>query len=480
METKKGNIIMNLLGIDYGTTSVKAGLFDGNLNPLCSFLEDYTLNTKGDRVEFPAIKYWEMLKKIIASALEKERIDALAIDTQCETLILTDRDGNPVRDAIVWLDNRATKQAELIEAHFGRERVYNVTGQPEITATWPAAKLLWVKNNEPGVWAKTEKIFLLEDYLLYKLTGNFVTEKTLQSSSLYFDIKKGSWWQEMLDFIGVESSMLPTPLSSGVEVGVYEGIKVMTSAMDQVAGAIGAGVVEKGIVSEMTGTTMAIFVPSDKMPDYDENSIVPCHYNYDDGFCLLSWSSTAGMALKWFKNAFLKDKSFKEIDELAEKINAGCDGVTFLPYLCGSTMPKYNPDARGSFTGITPEHTSSHFARSIMESIACILKNNLDYLGVPVSEIRAMGGGALSPLWCTMKADIIKKPLVTLKNKETACLGSAILAGVGAGYFTSVKEACEKIKTDKVYSPSGVDYSDVYERFLYYDNILNVRKDAKK
>ncbi len=479
METKKGNIIMNLLGIDYGTTSIKAGLFDTDFNTKALFSEDYTLNTKGDRVEFPSEEYWSILKRILGQALEKSDIDALAIDTQCETLILTDRDGNPVRDAIVWLDNRATLEAEAIEAHFSRRTVYDITGQPEITATWPACKLLWVKNNEPEVWAKTERIFLLEDYLLFKLTGKFVTEKTLQSSSLYFDINRGTWWQEMLDFIGVDSSMLPTPLSSGTLVGEYEGIKVVTSAMDQVAGAIGAGVVEKGIVSEMTGTTMAIFVPSDEKPPYDEDSIVPCHYNYDDGFCLLSWSSTAGMALKWFKNAFLSHLSFKEIDELAKDVDIGSNGVTFLPYLCGSTMPKYNPDARGSFTGIGPEHNSSHFARSIMESVSCILKSNLDYLGVPVSEIRAMGGGALSPLWCGMKADLTGKTLVTLQNKETACLGSAILAGVGAGCFSSVKDACKRIKTDKVFSPSGNDYTEVYERFIYFDNILNVRKETK-
>lgn len=470
---------VKFLGIDYGTTSVKAALFDEKLQQSVCLTEDYTLNIKDDIVEFEAEKYWDILKQIIDNVKKESGVDALAIDTQCETLILTDEAGNPVRDAIVWLDNRAVKEAEEIEKHFGRKKVYEITGQPEITATWPACKLLWIKNNEPEVWAKTKKIFLLEDYLLYKLTGEFVTEKTLQSSSLYFDIKGGIWWREMLDFIGLDEEKLPKLLNSGEYVGDYDGIKVVTSAMDQVAGAIGAGVVEKGTISEMTGTTMAIFVPTDAIPEYDETSIVPCHYNYDDGYCLLSWSPTAGMALKWFKNTFLADKSFKELDEMAEKINPGSDGVVFLPYLCGSTMPKYNPDARGSFTGLTPEHTSAHFVRSIMESVACILKSNLDYLNVPVKEIRAMGGGALSSLWCNMKADITGKNLVTLKNKETACLGSAILAGVGCGYFASVKDACKEIKTDKIYTPTGTDYSAVYEKYIEYDSILNIRREKK-
>ena len=466
---------MNLLGIDFGTTSVKSVMFDEKFNELTSTLEDYTLNTQGDRVEFPSEKYFTLLTNAINNAKKTANIDALAIDTQCETLILTDENGNPVRDAIVWLDNRATDEAEIIEKQFGRKKVYEVTGQPEITATWPAAKLLWVKKNEPEVWAKTKKIFLLEDYLIYKLTGRFVTEKTLQSSSLYFDVKNGSWWDEILEFIGVDKDMLPELLDSGVLVGEYDGIKIVTSAMDQVAGAIGAGVIKEGIISEMTGTTMAIFMPTEKMPEYDENSFVPCHYNFDGGYALLSWSATAGMALKWFQKGFLADKSFRELDEMAEKIAVGSDGVTFLPYLCGSTMPKYNPDARGSFTGLTPEHTPAHFARAIMESVACMLKSNLDYLGVPVEEIRIMGGGAKSPLWCSMKTNLTGKKLVTLKNKETACLGSAILAGVGAGAFVSVEEACKNIATDKVYLPTGDDYTAVYENFKKYDDILNVR-----
>ncbi len=467
---------MNLLGIDFGTTSVKSVMFDEKFNELADSLQDYTLKTAGDRVELPAEKYWELLKNAIDSSKEKAKVDALAIDTQCETLILTDEKGEPVRDAIVWLDNRATAEAELIEKQFGRQKVYEITGQPEITATWPACKLLWVKNNEPDVWAKTKKIFLLEDYLLYKLTGKFVTEKTLQSSSLYFDVRNGDWWDEILDLIGVGREMLPELLDSGVAVGEYEGIKVVTSAMDQVAGAVGAGVIKEGIISEMTGTTMAIFMPTEKMPEYDEDSFVPCHYNFNGGYALLSWSATAGMALKWFQKAFMSDKNFKEIDEMAKNIPVGSDGVTFLPYLCGSTMPKYNPDARGSFTGLTPEHTPAHFARAIMESVACMLKSNLDYLGVPVEEIRIMGGGAKSPLWCSMKTNLTGKKLVTLKNKETACLGSAIFAGVGGGAFSSVEEACRNIATDKEYMPTGDDYSAVYESFKKYDDILNIRK----
>jgi len=465
---------MNLLGIDIGTTSLKAAAFNDKLEQLTQATVDYTLETKGVYAEFPAEKYWDITKEGIQKATEGLEIEALSIDTQCETLILTDEYGTPVRKAIVWVDNRADEEAKLIEDHFGRKKVYEITGQPEITATWPASKLLWVKRNEPDVWAKTRKIFLLEDYILFKMTGRFVTEKTLQSSTIYFDINNGKWWDEMLDFIGVDSSMLPELYDSGVKIGEYNGMTVVTGAMDQVAGGIGAGIIKKGIISEMTGTTMVLFVPTDVIPEFVENSIIPCHYNYDGKYALVLWTSVAGMAFKWFKNSFCENyEDFNELTALAEKIEPGANGLTMLPHLCGSTMPKYNPDAKGAFYGITLEHTRAHFARAIMEAISCMLKSNLDYINIDADEIRIMGGGAKSPLWNQIKADMTGKTLTTLKNKETACLGSAILAGVGCGVFESVEDACSMIETDQVFKPSGIDYSEVYESYNKLDDLLN-------
>lgn len=465
---------MNFLGIDIGTTSLKAAAFNDKLEQLSQATVDYTLETKGVYAEFPAEKYWDITLEGIKNATQGIEIEALSIDTQCETLILTDENGIPVRKAIVWVDNRADEEAKLIEAHFGRKKVYEVTGQPEITATWPASKLLWVKRNEPEVWAKTKKVFLLEDYILYKMTGKFVTEKTLQSSTIYFDIVNGTWWKEMLDFIGVEPSMLPTLMDSGVEIGEFGGMTVVTGAMDQVAGGIGAGIVKEGIISEMTGTTMVLFVPTKTIPEYVENSIIPCHYNFDGKYALVLWTSVAGMAFKWFKNNFCEGyDDFDALTSIAAKIEPGANGLVMLPHLCGSTMPKYNPDAKGAFYGITLEHTRAHFARAIMEAISCMLKSNLDYINVEANEIRLMGGGAKSNLWNQIKADMTGKTLTTLKNKETACLGSAILAGVGCGAFKSVEDACAMIETDRVFTPTGTDYSLVYENYCKLDDTLN-------
>ncbi len=462
-----------LLGIDVGTTSLKAAVFDENAVCKKTVTKDYTLSVSGDTVEFDADKYWELASEAIDELSSDFNIYALSIDTQCETMIVTDKDGNPLRKAIVWLDNRAADQADKIKEHFGEKKVYDVTGQPEITATWPASKLLWIRENEPSVFSKISKVFLLEDWLLYRLTGRFVTEPTLQSSTIYFDIHNRTWWEDMLDFIGVQKGVLPEIIPCGTAIGEYKGIKIVTGAIDQIAGAIGAGVVKKGIISEMTGTTMVVFVPSDTVPGYDVASKIPCHINYDGKYCLLLWTPTAGIALKWFKNNFCEDYDFKALDSLADKVPAGSAGLTFLPYLCGATMPKYNPDARGVFYGLTMEHTRGHFVRSILESVACMLKAGLDYGGIDCDEIRTMGGGAQSPLWCQIKADMTGKTLVTLKNDETACLGSAILAGVAAGVFESVEKACDMAaERNKVYTPSGKDYSDCYKRYCGLDEKL--------
>lgn len=462
-----------LLGIDVGTTSLKAAVFDENAVCRKTITKDYTLIVNGDFVEFPADEYWKLTQEAIDEIASEFDIYAMSIDTQCETLIVTDKDGTPLDNAIVWLDNRAAKEADKIKEAFGEEMVYNKTGQPEITATWPASKLLWLRNNKSELFKKINKIFLLEDYLLFRLTGKFVTEYTLQSSTIYLDIKNRRWWNEMLDFIGVSESLLPELCESGVVVGEYNGIKVVTGAIDQIAGAIGAGIVKKGVISEMTGTTMVIFVPSDDIPEYNGKSKIPCHLNYDGKYCLLMWTPTAGIALKWFKNNFCENYSFKELDELAKNVPAGSAGLTFIPYLCGTTMPKYNPEAKGVFYGLTMEHTRGHAVRSILEAVSCMLKANLEYVHCECDEIRTMGGGAQSPLWCQIKADMTKKTFVTLENEECACLGSAILAGVATGVFESVEKACEKtVKINNIYKPNNVDYNDCYNRYCELDNKL--------
>ncbi|MBQ3639307.1 MAG: hypothetical protein II955_02160 [Clostridia bacterium] len=467
------------LGIDVGTTSLKAAVFDETGKRLGLRQVDYTLDTDPATgyIEYDAEAYITACERVIAELTEEcGKPDALSVDTQGETLILADGDGRPLCPAVVWLDNRATEEAEEIRKHFGNKRVYEVTGQPEIPAGFPASKLLWFKRNRPEIWERTEKIFLLEDWILYRLSGAFVTEPTIQSSSLYYDVTNRAWWSEMLDFLGVKETQLPRLCRSMEPVGEYKGIPVVTGALDQIAGTVGCGVTDETRVSEMTGTIMAICAMTDAVPSYDPNSIIPCHIHAIEGkYCRILWSSTAGMALKWFQNNFAETCSFRDLDDLAAKIAPGCDGLTVLPYFTGSTMPRYNPEATATFAGVTLAHTRGHFARAIMESIAYLLREDLEYIGSDgIREIRVTGGGASSPLWVQMKADVTGKTLQTVSESETACLGSAIFAAVGVGAFPSVKAAAERlVSPKKEYKPSGADYSKGYANFRALDEKMN-------
>jgi xylulokinase len=280
----------------------------------------------------------------------------------------------------------------------------------------------------------------------------------------------------MLDFIGVDKSDLPRVVKSAEVVGEYKGIKVVAGTLDQIAGTIGVGVIDETLVSEMTGTIMAICVMKSEAPEYDPTSIVPCHLHAIPGkYCMILWSATAGMALKWFREQFASELSFRELDELAEKVPAGCEGMSMLPYFCGSTIPNYNPDATATFSGVTLSHTKAHFARAIMESVAFMLRCDLEYAGVAKdSSIRITGGGASSPLWAGIKADVTGMKLDTVSEAETACLGTAILAMVGDGAYASIEDAARAtVKTEKSYAPTGVSYDEAYARYCALDDKLN-------
>ena len=468
-----------LLGIDIGTTSLKGCVFDEHGNELASVTKAYTLITEGDRVEFPAERYFELFKEAYDELSAQGKIDALAIDTQGETMIFLDSEGKPLMNAIVWLDNRAEAEAKAIEEKFGLKAVYEITGQTEVPAGYPAPKVLWLKNNAPEIFEKVDKIVLLEDYLLYRITGKFVCEKSLYSSTLYLDIRTGEYWQDMLSFIGIDETRLPKLCESGERVGEYNGAVVCTGALDQISGFIGSGIVREGLVSEMTGTALAVCALSRKIPPYFEGIKVPAYYVAKDKYCLLMWAPTAGMVMEWYRKNFYQNANYKEIDQEAEKVPFGSEGLTISPNMRGSVMPANDSDLKGGVYGIDLKHTRGHFTRAIMESIACLLRQYLEYLSIPVEEVVSIGGGAKSPLWRQIKADITGKKVVTLKNKETGCLGTAIYAGYGYGLYENIDSAVKglvetntvtKPKTDKTVA------DEVYKRYLALDSLLLARK----
>lgn len=463
----------NLLGVDFGTTALKACLFNDKGERLASESAQYKLITKGEFIEFDAEEFFNVLTTTISKITDKFKVDALSVDTQGETLIVLGKDGKPLMNAIIWLDNRAEKQALEMEKKFGLKNIYDLTGQTEIPAGYPAPKIKWLKENAPEIFNKADKFLLLEDYIIYRLTGKFCASRSLYSSSLLMNVHTGEYIPEILEYLGITKLQLPELKESGEIVGEFNGIAVATSALDQIAGITGAGVVKEGIMSETTGTALAVCALTEKFPPYFDGLKVSAYYVRKGLYCLLMWAPTAGACLEWFKGNFSENISLKELDEQAEKIEEGSEGLIALPHLCGTVMPINKPDAKGVFFGVELKHTRAHFARAIMESVAYMIKEYVDFMGVSVDQIRSMGGGARSKLWCSIKSGVLGKKIVTLKENETACLGSAIFAGVGIGVFSDSVSAVEKIVMEnKVYEPTDGNYEKLYADYKKIENKL--------
>ncbi len=496
---------MLFLGIDAGTTSLKAGLFDERGNARAIVNEEYSLITpSADEAEIDPAEYWRAcvsaVRRVLAKAnVRREDIVSIGVSSQGETTIAVDVQGNALRRALVWLDNRATAQAQQIAAHFDLKRVYEITGDPEIVPTWTACKILWLKQNEPEIFRRVHKFILVEDYLLQRLTGRFATDGAVACTSMLWDIRCGGWWSEMLDFIGITPAQLSEPVAPGgivgtlrpdaaSELGLSPKVQVVACGMDQAAGAVGAGNIRLGVISETTGAALAIQATM-PAPHLDATGKLPVYvHDAHDLFLFVPVCNTGGMALRWFRDQFGQEEmrvareqnrdAYDRLGELAQTVDPGCEGLTMLPHLMGAFSPEYNMNAHGVFYGFTLRHTKAHFARAILEAIAFMLKRNLDLmraLGVEVHEVRSTGGGAKSPLWLQIKADVLGLPVVTLEQEDTAVLGDAILAAVACGVHTNLADACAamvrlrgriepNVVTRAAYDAAFAQYVSVYDR----------------
>jgi len=492
-----------IISVDLGTTALKIALVDKDGKFLSVSNQEYELITpKSSYVEENPEVYWESFKKGLEkiksnTQVDKKQIKAIGVSAQGETLLFLDKNGKVLRNAIVWLDNRAYKESEILREKFGDENCYKITGQVSFNPCWPSAKILWIRNNESEIFKKTDKFLLIEDYFIYRLTGEFVSEGSLLCSTTYWNIRTKNWWQEMLDYLQIDQKKLPKIMESGEvvnnilpevaeELGISKETIVCTGALDQAAGAIGVGNISEGIFSENTGAALAICAPVEK-PVLDPGRNMPLHYFAIKDMYMIHSFTTGGMALRWFRDSFcqsessisslIKDSSYNILAKEAEHVPPGSEGLIMLPHLSGSMAPDVNPKAKGVFYGFTLKHRKPHFIRAIMESIGFIIKRNVDTLermGINVSEIRSLGGGSKSSLWNHIKADITGKLLITMENEEAACLGAAILAGKAIGMFKTIEDACKKmVKVKDEYKPNKKNYDIYLKAYQSYKKLFN-------
>lgn len=475
----------HLLGIDAGTTSLKVGVFREDGTTLGVVSHEYTLDTPAaDRAELRAERYWEAIiaatdRAITRAGIRRESVTAIGVSSQGETVIPVAADGAPIGPAIVWLDNRAAAEADELAADFDPVTVYAATGVPAINPTWTASKLLWLKRHDSEVFSRAARFLLVEDLILHRLTGRFVSEGGVQCTSLLFDIRHHGWWQPMLDRLELSPDRLPELTTPGSVIGTLahsaaetlrlpRSVVVVAAGMDQGAGAVGVGNVEPGYVSESTGGALALQATVDR-PGGDPTRQLPVYvHSAPDRYFYSPVCQTGGMALTWFRDRFGDVEmalaaaehrdAYDLLTELALTAPPGSNGLVMLPHLMGAFSPEYEPQARGVFFGFTLAHGKAEFVRAILEGVAYMLRRNLDLLasaGVSANELHSHGGGARSDLWCQVKADVCGMPVVRLEGQDAAVRGSAMLAGVAVGAFCDLMDArAAMVKTDTRFMPN--------------------------
>ena len=498
-----------ILSVDSGTTATKVALYDLEGDIIGVTTKEYQLITPFPLwVEVEVETLWEKFKEGVQEVLAKSGVNpknvmAIGISAQGETFVPIDREGKPLRKAIVWLDGRAEEEAKILDEKFDDGTSYKITGQVKLVPTWPATKIFWLKRHEPRVFNTTYKYLLVEDYLIWRMTGEFVAEGSLLCSTCYWNISTKKWWDEMLNFIGVSEERLPQIKEPGEvvgnlsskaaeELGLTTSTIVATGALDQACGTISVGNIKPGIFTENIGAALAICATQEKLT-FDPRKRMPVHYHAIPSTYMCHTFTTGGMALRWFRDAFCAEEvnvarlanlsSYALIDKEVEQISAGSDGLIMLPHLQGAMAPEANPNARGVFFGITLAHQKPHFARAIMESIACAIMRNIEVLediGIKVTEIRAVGGGARSKIWNQIIADLTKRPvIVTSHQDDAACMGAAMLAGKAVGLYRNLEEAvCKVVKIKEKFEPNPSNfniYEKVYNKYCkLYNSLLEV------
>lgn len=497
-----------LIGIDLGTTGTKTVLFDESGNTINSSTIEYPMSQpkNGWAEQDPELWYEAAVKtlKAVTADIDASKIAGIGIAGQMHSLVMLDGDNNVIRPAILWCDGRTTKECREITERVGYDKLIEITANPALEG-FTASKILWVRNNEPENYARCRHILLPKDYIRFRLTGAFATEVSDASGMQLLDIKNRCWSDEMLKLLDIDKSLL-APVYESPEItgyvteetakltGVPAGTPVVGGAGDNAAAAVGTGVVEEGKAFATIGTSGVVFAHTNEMHVDPKGRVHTFCCAVPGQWHVMGVTLAAGQSLKWFRNnlctaeiAEAEEKGvdpYYIMDKEAEQSPIGCNRLIFLPYLMGERTPHLDPDCRGAFIGLSAMHTRSDMIRAVMEGVVYSLRDCtgiLKEMGVASDNIAACGGGGTSPLWRSMIADTFDMKVTTVTSKEGPALGVAILAGVGAGIYPSVQEACKKvvkIKTEQV--PDAEAHTKYEAQYWLYTKLYPALKDAYK
>jgi xylulokinase len=480
---------MYWLGIDTGTSGTRALLIDNTGKEIAAV----TAPHEEIRMEHPL---WaeQRPEDWIAAATHAIRgvlstsgatgpdIRGIGLSGQMHGLVILDRSGSVIRPSLIWCDQRSQPQVDYINRTVGAPKVLASIANPVLTG-FTLPKLLWVRDYEPQHFDRVRKMLLPKDYVRFWLTGEFATEVSDASGTALLDVVRRRWSFDMMDALGLDRDILPTVFESTDITGVISpqaaqltglapGTPVVGGGGDQAAGAVGNGIVEPGIVSCTLGTSGVVFAHTDKAAWDPLGRVHTFCHAVKDKWHVMGVTQSAGLSLQWLRNQLAPGMSYDALMSEAATAPAGSQGLFWLPYLMGERTPHLDALARGGWIGITAKHTRADLIRSVVEGVSYSQKDGLDIveqLGVPVSCVRASGGGARSPFWRQILADIFGKPVVKLENQEGAAYGAALLAMVGTGEFAAVPEACRAtIREAESVMPRAAEaqvYSEGYQTY---------------
>ncbi|MCL2857458.1 MAG: xylulokinase [Oscillospiraceae bacterium] len=467
----------HLIGVDIGTSGAKTVLFDEAGNPLASKTAEYPLyQPQNGWAEQNPEHWWDAVVSTLSEVLKqsgvpKESVAGIGLSGQMHGLVMLDNRGDVLRNSIIWCDGRTTKQCDKITEKVGAKRLMEITGNPALPG-FTASKILWVRENEPEIYAKCAHILLPKDYIRYKLTRVFATEVSDASGMNLMDIPGRHWSDEILECLEINRSLLAdlyesyevtgevTPEAAAL-TGLAAGTPVVGGAGDNAAAAVGTGVVETGRAFTTIGTSGVIFAHTDKVLIEPAGKVHTFCAAVPGGWTVMSCTLAAGGSLQWFRNNFcapevavaqdMEIDPYELIVAQAAKVPIGAGRLLFLPFLMGERSPLLNSDARGVFFGLSGVHTRRDMLRAVLEGIVYSQRDCLDVLrgmGVTFDRMMATGGGARSSLLRQMLADNYNCPVVAADSQEGPAKGVAILAGVGTGVYKSVPEACNSVLSD--------------------------------
>ncbi|MBN2329452.1 MAG: hypothetical protein JXR73_20090 [Candidatus Omnitrophica bacterium] len=490
---------MSLLGIDVGTTGCKAVAFQEDGKMITSAYREYPLHSpQPGWAELDGNRVWEDVKACIREAAAKTKndpISALAVSSQGEAVSYINDQGEIIHNALVSFDNRTERYVTKWEEKFGRKKIFETTGQP-LAALFTALKLQWMHEHKPEIMKQTRVLLGFEDLVMYKLGQAPATDYTLAARTLFFDVTKCDWSDEFLQFAGIDRSLMPALKPSGTllgevpdsiadELGLPKGVKVVTGGHDQPCQSLGAGVTESNMASYGIGTVECIAPAFSDLIINDvmhQNNICCYHHACPDLYIALIYNFTGGSLFRWYRDQFAQDElrraseSGRDVyDILTEEASDRPTGILVLPHFTTTGVPHFDTQAKGAFLGLRLGTTKGEITRAILEGITYEMRMCLELLkdaGGEVNILRATGGGAKSPFWLQVKADIMGVPVAVPSVSEAGCLGCAILAGSATGVYSSIREAAQSLASiERTYEPNQ-EYHRLYtERFECYKEI---------